>query len=168
MVRLCDRSWGDVEPTHQEKQHGKDVKGTEYLLVVPRKPFRQVDVEIGPPIIGVTRGDHRQGAPHAVQREDTDFTGDDGREQCGDAEVGPRREQWDGDDTGDEKGPNDGVAEPYRSQGVHDGAEPARAGPAQPFIAFSMWSMARACSRCGLNRMTSESLTARTLWPGGQ
>jgi len=39
---------------------------------------------------------------------------------------------------------------------------------AQPFIAFSMWSIACACSRCGLNRITSESLTARTLWPGGQ
>jgi len=45
---------------------------------------------------------------------------------------------------------------------------PTHAGPAQPFIALSMWSIARACSRCGLNRMTSESLTARTLWPGGQ
>ena len=28
--------------------------------------------------------------------------------------------------------------------------------PAHPFIAFSMWSMTSVCSRCGLDRMTSE------------
>ena len=39
---------------------------------------------------------------------------------------------------------------------------------AQPFMARSMWSMTSQCSFCGLNRMTSASLTTRTVWPGGQ
>ena len=45
---------------------------------------------------------------------------------------------------------------------------PTRAGHDEAFIASSMCSMTWMCSRCGLNRMTSESLSTRTLWPGGQ
>ena len=55
-----------------------------------------------------------------------------------------------------------------RIRAAHSKQAGACQGSAQGFIAFSMWSMAWACSLCGLNRMTSEFLTARTLWPGGQ
>ena len=66
------------------------------------------------------RSDPRQWASHSVKHEDTNFACDDGSEERGESKMRPRGEQWNREDTYDEKSPHDSMAELYGCQGTHD------------------------------------------------
>ena len=68
----------DTQPTAKGEADTGDIERSENDFVVLGQPFREKDVEVGPPIAGVAGGDRGKWTAHAVERQNRDLHQDNG------------------------------------------------------------------------------------------
>jgi hypothetical protein len=95
--------------------------GPEDLLVVPRDPDREIDVEVGMPLVGVARRDIGQRAVPLVEREHDHLDRHDAAEHERDVEATQPCGDRNANDAQHEEGPRHRVDELHRAQACSRG-----------------------------------------------
>jgi len=108
----------DAQPSAKGQGDTSDIESSEYDLVVLGQPFWKKDVEVGPAVARVSRGDGCQGTAHAVESQDSYLAKDNGSEPRGERVLAEQRGDRDRNDARGEEGPDDGVHRLDEPQGT--------------------------------------------------